>query len=205
VRSVKEAVPKAARVAVLWSANDQGMTLRYREIEKAARTLRVEVQALAVREPNDFADAFSAMTGRRPDAMFLVADGLTTMNRQRFVEFAATHRIPAMYEWNFIVREGGLMSYGVSVEDSFRQAALYIDRIFKGAHPADLPAEQPTKYSRRQARWDSPFRRRCCCGLTKASGENRSPNKPSSGWAAPAADRSVSQHGDSLTGEHNET
>jgi putative ABC transport system substrate-binding protein len=78
--------------------------------------------------------------------MFLVADGLTTMNRKRFVEFAATHRIPAMYEWDFIVREGGLMSYGPSVKDSFRQAALYIDRIFKGAKPADLPAEQPTRY-----------------------------------------------------------
>jgi ABC-type uncharacterized transport system substrate-binding protein len=143
---LKEAVPKAARIAVLWNANDQGMTLRYREIEKAARTLGVEVQALGVREPSDFPTAFSAMTSRRPDAMFLVADGLTTMNRERFVEFAATQRIPAMYEWNFIVREGGLMSYGVSIEDSFRRAAVYIDRIFKGAHPADIPVEQPTKY-----------------------------------------------------------
>lgn len=107
---LKEAVPQAARIAVLWNANDEGMTLRYREIEKAARNLRVEVQALGVRDPDDFAAAFSAMTHRRPDAMFLVADGLTTGNRQLFVEFAAAHRIPAMYEWNFIVREGGLMS-----------------------------------------------------------------------------------------------
>jgi ABC-type uncharacterized transport system substrate-binding protein len=143
---LKEAVPKAGLIAVLWNPNDQGMTLRYREIEKAARSLRVELQALGVRQPEDFAAAFSAMTRRQPDAMFLVADGLTTMNRNRFVEFAATHRIPAMYEWNFIVREGGLMSYGVSMEDSLRQAALYIDRIFKGANPADLPAEQPTRY-----------------------------------------------------------
>ena len=143
---LKEAVPKASVIAVIWNAHDQGMTLRYREIEKAARTLRVEVQALGVREPDDFAAAFSAMLQRRPDAMFLVADGLTTFNRKRFVEFAAAHRIPAMYEWNFIVREGGLMSYGVSVEDSFHQAALYIDRIFKGASPATLPAEQPTRY-----------------------------------------------------------
>ena len=104
------------------------------------------MQPLGVREPDDFAAAFSAMTRRRPNAMFLVADGLTTMHRRQFVEFAATHRIPAMYEWNFIVREGGLMSYGVSIEDSARRAALYIDRIFKGANPADLPAEQPTRY-----------------------------------------------------------
>jgi putative ABC transport system substrate-binding protein len=143
---LKEAVPKAARIAVLWNANDQGMTLRYREIEKAARILQVEVQALGVREPDDFAVAFSTMTRRRPDAMFLVADALTNLNRTRVIEFAATHRIPAMYEFSFIVRDGGLMSYGPSAEDSFRQAALYIDRIFKGAKPADLPAEQPTRY-----------------------------------------------------------
>ena len=143
---LKEAVPHASVIAVLWNGNDLGMTLRYREIEKAARTLRVEVQPLTVREPDDFAGAFSAMERRRPDAMFLVADGLTTLNRRRVVEFAATHRIPAMYEWNFIVREGGLMSYGVSQEDTFRQAAFYIDRILRGAKPADLPAEQPTKY-----------------------------------------------------------
>jgi ABC-type uncharacterized transport system substrate-binding protein len=143
---LKEAVPQAVQIAVLWNANDPGMTLRYREIEKAARTLRVEVQALAVRDPNDFASAFSAMMRHRPDAMFLVADGLTTMNRKQFVEFAATHRIPSMYEWNFIVQEGGLMSYGPRMEDSLRQAASYIDRIFKGAKPADLPVEQPTRY-----------------------------------------------------------
>jgi putative tryptophan/tyrosine transport system substrate-binding protein len=89
---------------------------------------------------------FSTMTRVRPDAMFLVADGLTTMNRKRVVEFAATHRIPAMYESSLMVREGGLMSYGYSTEDSFREAARYIDRLLKGAKPADLPAIQPTRY-----------------------------------------------------------
>jgi putative tryptophan/tyrosine transport system substrate-binding protein len=143
---LKEAVPKAARIAVLWNANDQGMTLRYQEIEKAAQILRVEVQPLGVREPDDFGVAFSTMTRRRPDALFLVADALTMLNRKRVVEFAATHRIPAMYEASFIVRDGGLMSYGPSPEDSFRRAALYIDRIFKGAKPGHLPAEQPTRY-----------------------------------------------------------
>ena len=99
-----------------------------------------------MREPEDFAAAFAAMTRRRPDAMFVVADVLTNMNRKRFVEFAATHRIPAMYESGVTVREGGLMSYGPSFEDGFREAARYIDRIFKGAKPADLPAVQPTRY-----------------------------------------------------------
>ena len=144
---LKEAVPKAARIAVVWNANDQGMTLRYREIEKAARILHVEVQALGVREPDDFDVAFSAMTRHRPDAMFLVADVFTIMNRKRFIEFAATQRIPAMYEFDFIVRDGGLMSYGPNVADSFRQAAIYVDRILKGAKPADLPAQQPTTYN----------------------------------------------------------
>lgn len=143
---LKEALPKAARIAIVWNANDHGMTLRYREIEKAALTLRVEVQGLGVRDPADFAVAFETMTQRRPDAMFLVADVLTNVNRKRFVEFAETHRIPAMYESSVIVREGGLMSYGSSFEDEFREAARYIDRIFKGAKPADLPAVQPTRY-----------------------------------------------------------
>jgi putative ABC transport system substrate-binding protein len=143
---LKEAVPKAAQIAVLWNVNDQGMTLRYREIEKAARILHVDVQAHGVREPEDFDAAFSAMTRHRPDAMFLVADALTTMNRKRLIDFAATQRIPAMYEFDFIVRDGGLMSYGPSFEDSFRQAALYVDRILKGAKPGDLPAQQPTRY-----------------------------------------------------------
>jgi ABC-type uncharacterized transport system substrate-binding protein len=144
---LKEAVPKAARIAVLWNENDQGMTLRYREIEKAARLLQVEVQALGVREPDDFDGAFAKMARQRPDAMFLVADALTNANRKRFIEFAATQRIPAMYETDLLVREGGLMSYGPRIEDSFRQAALYVDRILKGAKPADLPAQQPTTYN----------------------------------------------------------
>jgi putative ABC transport system substrate-binding protein len=143
---LKEAVPQAARIAILWNTNDPGMTLRYREIEKAAQLLHVEVQALGVRGPEDFAGAFATMTRRRPDALFLVADGLTTTNRKLLIEFAATHHIPAMYELGVIVREGGLMAYGPGQEDSYRLAARYIDRIVKGAKPADLPAEQPTRY-----------------------------------------------------------
>ena len=143
---LKEAVPKAARIAVLWNSNDQGMTLRYREIEKAARILQVEVQAHGVRDPADFETAFSAMSRQRPDAMFLVADAITILHRKRFIEFAAAQHIPAMYETNVHVRDGGFMSYGPNFEDSFRQAAVFVDRILKGAKPADLPAQQPTTY-----------------------------------------------------------
>lgn len=143
---LKEAVPKAARMAVLWNADDRGMTLRYHEVEKAAQTLHVTVQPLGVREPNDFDTAFSAMTASPPDALFLVTDSLTILNRKRVIDFAARRRIPAMYEFGSLVKDGGLMSYGPSIDDNFRRAAVYLDRIFKGASPALLPVEQPSRY-----------------------------------------------------------
>ena len=143
---LKEAVPKAVRMAVLWNADDRGMTLRYREVEKAAQVLHVTVQPLGVREPNDFDTAFSAMALNRPDALFLVTDALTILNRKRVIEFAEKHRIPAMYETGAIVHEGGLMSYGANNDDNFRRAAMYVDRIFKGAAPNGLPVERPTRY-----------------------------------------------------------
>lgn len=143
---LKEAVPKAAVIAVLWNANDDGMTLRYREIEKAARILKVDVQPIGVRRAADFDAAFGAIARSRPHAMFLVADPLTTMNNKKVIEFAAAQRIPAMYENGFQVRDGGLMAYGTNIEDDFQRAAVYIDRILKGARPAQLPAEQPTRH-----------------------------------------------------------
>ena len=143
---LKEAVPKASRIAVLWNAEDRAMTLRYREVERAARLLRVIIQPLGVREPDDFDVAFSAMTRERPDALFLVTDALTTLNRRRVLEFAAARRIPAMYEFGFLVKDGGLMSYGPDQADNLRRVAVYVDRIVKGAKPADLPVEQPTRY-----------------------------------------------------------
>jgi putative ABC transport system substrate-binding protein len=143
---LKEAVPRAGTIAVLWNANDDAMTVRYREIEKAARILKVEVQAIGVRSPDDFAAVFAEMSRRRPDAIFLVADSLTGMNRKQVIEFAAAQRIPAMYEGSLFVQDGGLISYGPSPAESFQRTAAYLDRIFKGAKPADLPAEYPTRY-----------------------------------------------------------
>jgi putative ABC transport system substrate-binding protein len=143
---LKEAVPKARRIAILWNTDDRAMTLRYQAIENAARVLNVTVQPLGVREPDDFGTAFNAMTRERPDALFLVADALTTLNRKLVIEYAELHRIPAMYEFSNYVQSGGLMSYGPSGDDSNRIVARLLDRIFKGAKPADLPAEQPTRY-----------------------------------------------------------
>jgi putative tryptophan/tyrosine transport system substrate-binding protein len=143
---LKETLPNAARIAVLWNANDPGMRLRYRAIENAARILKVEVDSHALHSPADFDSAFSGMVRRRPDALFLVTDALTNMNQSRVVEFSATQGVPAMYESSVVVRQGGLISYGPVPQDMFRRAAAFIDRIFKGAKPADLPAEHPTKY-----------------------------------------------------------
>ena len=140
------AVPKAAHIAVLWNADDRGMTLRYREVEKAAHTRHVTVQALGVREPDDFDVAFSAMTANRPDALIMVTDALTLLNRKRVIDFSRTHRIPAMYEASLLVQDGGLMSYGANQDDNFRRAASYVDRIFKGASPSTLPVERPGRY-----------------------------------------------------------
>jgi putative ABC transport system substrate-binding protein len=143
---LKDAIPKAERIAVLWNADDRGMTLRYRNVEKAAQALRVTVQPLGVREPDDFETAFSAMTTHRPDALYLVTDALTQLNRKRVIDFAATHRIPAMYEFGSIVRDGGLMAYGADLDENLRRAAAYVDRIFKGAAPSALPVERPSRY-----------------------------------------------------------
>ena len=143
---LKEAVPGAARVAVIWNANDRAMTLRYGEVEKAARALRVTVEPLSVRESDDIDAALSAMTRQRPDALFLVSDALTNFNRKQILDFAAAQHIPAMYEFGFYVRDGGLMSYGPTMDDMWRRAATYVDRIFKGAKPGELSVEQPTRY-----------------------------------------------------------
>jgi putative tryptophan/tyrosine transport system substrate-binding protein len=122
------------------------MTSRYREIAKAAGALRVKIQPLGVREPEDFDEAFSSMTRERPDALLLVTDSLTNLNRKRVLEFAGAHGLPAMYEYGSLVREGGLMSYGPDFDDLLRRAAVYVDKILRGTKPRDLPVEQPTKY-----------------------------------------------------------
>jgi putative ABC transport system substrate-binding protein len=143
---LKEAVPTASRIAVLWNSRDETMTLRYREIERAAQALGVSIQPLGVREPDDFERAFSAMNREQPDAMIMVTDVLTILNRKRVLDYAESHRIPAMYEFDSLVREGGLMSYGPSDDYLFGRAAVYVDKILKGAEPSELPAEEPTVY-----------------------------------------------------------
>ena len=143
---LKEAVPTASRIAVLWNTEDRAMTQRYREIDRAAQALALSIQPLGVRQPDDFERVFSEMNRERPDAMIMVTDVLTNLNRKRVLDYAESHRIPAMYEFASFVREGGLMSYGPSDDDLFGRAAVYVDKILKGAKPSELPAEEPTVY-----------------------------------------------------------
>jgi putative ABC transport system substrate-binding protein len=106
----------------------------------------VTVQALGVQEPDDFNDAFTAMDRDPPDAILMVSDSLTTLNRKRVFAYATAKHLPAIYEYDALARDGGLMSYGTDLTESFERAAAMIDRIFKGAKPSELPFEQPTRY-----------------------------------------------------------
>jgi putative ABC transport system substrate-binding protein len=143
---LKEMVPSVKRVAVLWNADDNAMTLRYQQIERAAQVLHVSVEPLGVREPDDFAAALGAMNRARPDALMMVADALTNLNRQQVFEYAAKNGIPAMYERSDAVAQGGLMSYGADAGENFKLTAEYVAKVLKGAKPADLPVQQPNRY-----------------------------------------------------------
>ena len=143
---LKELAPQLRRIAMLWNASDLGMTLRYQASEAGAKKMGITVVPLGVREPDDFAQAFTAMESAQPDAILMVTDSLTMLNRKRVFDFAAAHRLPATYEFDFLVRDGGLMSYAPDLDESFSRVAALADRIFKGAAPAELPFEQPTRF-----------------------------------------------------------
>lgn len=143
---LKEAVPSVHRVAMLWNAEDLGMSLRYKAAEAQARSLGIEVESLGVRAPDDFETAFAAMMRHPPDAILMVSDSLTILNRKRVIDFAAQHKVPAIYEYDFLVREGGLMSYGPDVSKMYDSAAGLAARILKGADPAQLPLEEPNRF-----------------------------------------------------------
>jgi putative ABC transport system substrate-binding protein len=140
---LKEALPSLARVAVLWNARSAGMTRSFEQIQAAARALGVTVQPLGVHNAADFDSAFAAMTEERPDALFMITDVLTDPLSRRLTDFAAKSQLPTMFEFRAHVANGGLMSYGPSHTEQSRRAAYYVDRLLKGAKPADLPVEQP--------------------------------------------------------------
>jgi putative ABC transport system substrate-binding protein len=144
---LRETVPAIKRVAMLYNASDAGMVARYRVAAAAASVMTIAVQPLGVREPDDYDSAFAAMGSEIPDGILLVTDLLTNLNRRRVIEFAAAKRVPAIYEFEYFVQEGGLMSYGAERGETTDRVAHLIDRILKGAKPADLPFEQPTHFN----------------------------------------------------------
>jgi ABC-type uncharacterized transport system substrate-binding protein len=140
---LKETFPKISRVAVLW--NPTTNTWR-KETEAAAQALGVQLQSLEVRGPDDLERVFQAAMRERAGGLLVVRNPVTGSHRKRIADLALKNRIPAIYGERDFVEAGGLLSYGTSVPDLFRRAAVYVDKILKGAKPADLPVEQPTKF-----------------------------------------------------------
>jgi putative tryptophan/tyrosine transport system substrate-binding protein len=132
---LKEAIPTVRTVAVLWNADDPAMTLRYKAAETEGAKLGVAIVPLGVRAPEDFKVAFAAMTEKPPDAILMITDILTALNRARVIEFAAVHKIPAIYEYDWIVRDGGLMAYGPDRDAMYDRAAGLADRNSQGGQP----------------------------------------------------------------------
>jgi putative ABC transport system substrate-binding protein len=144
---LKEVMPRGSRVAALFDGGAPGQRrLHLHEAEPAARALELTVQAWEVHGPEGFERVFAALTAERPDALYVAGSPLMVANRKRIVDFALQSRFPAIYEWREAVEDGGLMSYGTSNADLSRRAATYVDKILKGAKPADLPVEQPRKF-----------------------------------------------------------
>ena len=144
----KEAVPKLARVAVLYDPALPGSVIEVKEVlPVAARALRLTLRSWEVRAADDFDRGFAALNKQRPDGLYVFGSGpLMAANRKRIADFALKSRLPSMYGNREAVDAGGLMSYGADLADSYRRVAYFVDRILKGAKPADLPVEQPTKF-----------------------------------------------------------
>ncbi len=143
---LKDLVPKLARVAVLWYPLHPNTPLTFKETRAAAEQLGLRVHSLEVKEPKEFDDAFTTIAKERIPAMIVLRDPFTVRHRALIAESAIKLRVPAIYETGDYVQAGGLMFYGPDFAQLFRRSAAYVDKILKGAKPADLPVEQPTKF-----------------------------------------------------------
>jgi putative ABC transport system substrate-binding protein len=143
---LKEAIPRTSRVAILWNPADPSFALQMREVEAAAQSLRIRLQHVEARAPEEFDRAFAAMAQERADALLVNGTSTFLAHRTRLAELAVKGRLPTMYSFRESVEAGGLMAYAVNMADFVGHAAVYVDKILKGAKPADLPVEQPTKF-----------------------------------------------------------
>jgi putative ABC transport system substrate-binding protein len=139
-------VPRVSRMAVLWDSSNPGMALRVRETRAAAEQSKVAFFDAGAHDLDGLEAMFAELLRRHPEALLVTAEPFTIEHRARILDFMTRNAIPCMYEESRFVEAGGLMSYGPSVPDLFRRSALYVDKIIKGANPADLPVEQPTKF-----------------------------------------------------------
>jgi putative tryptophan/tyrosine transport system substrate-binding protein len=144
---LKDMVPTAARIAVLMNPDNPHAQLHWRDLAVAAPKLHVQLQAVEVRRATDLEPAFATVVGWRADALLVIEDPtLLPAHQTEIVDFATRHRLPTMTGYRSLVDAGGLMSYGASFPDMFRRAATFVVKILRGAKPADLPVEQPTKF-----------------------------------------------------------
>ena len=143
---LKETFPKISSVAVLWNGASPGHPLVLKQVGAAAPLLGLKLQAVEVRSAGEFDAALEAVLGGRVQAFLPLGDPLMAAQRKRIVDFAAKHRLPAIYPQIEYTESGGLMSYGPNSTDQYRRAAVFVDKILKGAKPADLPVEQATKF-----------------------------------------------------------
>jgi len=147
---LKEIVPSLRQVAILWqpgSLQDETLKQTRTDTENAARPLGIRVTVIEVREPGDFDAAFSAMATNQVDALIVLVSPMFNVQRKQIIDRAAAMGKPTIYEWKEFAESGGLMSYGADLLDIYRRAASYVDKLIKGARPADLPVEQPTKFN----------------------------------------------------------
>jgi putative ABC transport system substrate-binding protein len=145
---LRQVVPTLSRVAVLGNPANPGSAPQLRQAEAMAKTLGMRLQPLEARSPSEIDSAFAAMTRERAGALLVLLDPTLArpLQRERIAELAARNRLPTMYALRLYVDAGGLMAYGADIFDLYRRAAIYVDKILKGAKPADLPIEQPTKF-----------------------------------------------------------
>jgi putative tryptophan/tyrosine transport system substrate-binding protein len=144
VELLRTLVPRARQIAALFNMSNPAIPPQWKEVEVAARSLGMQAQLLDVRKPEDLGPAFDAAIRQHADGLVVGLDTLTHANRRHIVELAAKNRLPAVYASSEFV--GGLAAYGVNYPDLYRSAASFVDKIFKGAKPAELPMEQPTKF-----------------------------------------------------------
>jgi putative tryptophan/tyrosine transport system substrate-binding protein len=143
---LKDLIPGMSRVAVLWNPNTRDKAIEFRELQAAAQTLGVAVQSLEVRGADELSQAFEAAAREQAAGLVVLQEGLTLNQRGRIAELAIQGLLPTMYESRFFVEAGGLLAYGVNLPDLYRRAAVYVDRILRGASPADLPVERPVRF-----------------------------------------------------------